>query len=147
MGLCGYPTASGKPCRNVLREGALRCHWHAEAPTPEQVEKVVTLLRAGAYLEIAALGAGLSVEALSSVPSLRPTLERARAEGELRNVARIQAAAADNWQAAAFLLERQYPERWGRPAVRSEEKLPPPVTGPDALDELARQRQARRAAR
>ena len=39
------------------------------------------------------------------------------AEGEIRAVAAIRQAAAESWQAAAWLLERRFPERWGRDRV------------------------------
>ena len=38
----------------------------------------------------------------------------------MRNVALIQKAAKDNWQAAAWYLERRYPEDYGR---REQHKL------------------------
>lgn len=38
----------------------------------------------------------------------------ARAEYESKNIAAIQAATSESWQAAAWLLERRYPERWSR---------------------------------
>jgi hypothetical protein len=36
------------------------------------------------------------------------------AEAEMRDVALIAQAAKENWQAAAWRLERKYPARWGR---------------------------------
>ena len=51
-------------------------------------------------------------------------IERADAEGEARNVLLIQqAAGAGTWQAAAWNLERKYPEKWGRNRLE--------VTGPN----------------
>ena len=41
-------------------------------------------------------------------------IERARAGAEAANVRVIKEAAVKSWQAAAWLLERQYPERWGQ---------------------------------
>ncbi len=41
-------------------------------------------------------------------------IEKAEAQAKVRNVTIIQAAAKDNWQAAAYWLERRYPEEWGR---------------------------------
>ena len=37
----------------------------------------------------------------------------AEAKGEIRNVAVIQKASNDSWQASAWLLERKHKERWG----------------------------------
>lgn len=44
-------------------------------------------------------------------------------EGEAINVAKIAAAGKSNWRAAAWLLERTNPDRWGPP--------PPPSLIPD----------------
>jgi len=45
-------------------------------------------------------------------------LKRAMAECEVRDLGRIEkAAGAGVWQAAAWRLERRYPERWGRRRV------------------------------
>jgi hypothetical protein len=46
--------------------------------------------------------------------AFRAALERARADCEASLVARMTLAAQrGNWRAAAWLLERAYPERWG----------------------------------
>jgi hypothetical protein len=39
---------------------------------------------------------------------------RGQARGMERRLARIEAASSTQWQAAAWLLERQHPERFGR---------------------------------
>lgn len=44
----------------------------------------------------------------------RDMVAQARAQAELANVAIVRRAADTTWQAAAWLLERAYPERWGR---------------------------------
>lgn len=41
-------------------------------------------------------------------------VEKALAQAEIRDVAIIGKAAEENWQAAAWRLERKFPERWGR---------------------------------
>ena len=41
-------------------------------------------------------------------------VEKAKAVAVMRNVAFIQAAAPETWQAAAWLLERTHPEEFGR---------------------------------
>jgi hypothetical protein len=50
-------------------------------------------------------------------------IEKALADGEIRDVAIVAKAALENWQAAAWKLERRNPGRWGR--VRHE------ITGKD----------------
>ena len=56
------------------------------------------------------------------------TIEKAQADAEARNVALNAKAAQDGtWTAAAWWLERKYPERWGR-KDRHE------VTGKDGND-------------
>ncbi len=52
-------------------------------------------------------------------------VEKAAAEGELGDIATIKQASSNNWQAAAWRLERKSPDRWGRrDTVRQE------VSGP-----------------
>jgi hypothetical protein len=41
-------------------------------------------------------------------------IKRAESEAEIRNVQMIQTAAKENWQAAAWYLERKFPDRWGK---------------------------------
>lgn len=144
---CTATTRRGKPCRAHAVTGSDRCSAHRrQEPDAAAVEQLLGMLRAGNYLEVTARAAGIRVDDLPA--ELRDEIETARAEGELRSVARIAAAAVENWQAAAWLLERQYPDRWARPAVRQEgEKTPAPVLGVDSLDELAAKRDARRARR
>lgn len=144
---CTATTKAGRPCRNHATRGGDRCSSHRRpAPDEAAVEQLLSMLRVGNYLEVAARATGIR---LDEVPAeLRDELATARAEGELRSVARIAAAAVESWQAAAFLLERQYPDRWGRPAARQEgEKTPVPTVGVDSLDELAAKRGVRRASR
>lgn len=50
-------------------------------------------------------------------------IKKAEADAIARYVARIEKAAADSWQAAAWYLERRRPEDWGRGARQSEEAV------------------------
>jgi hypothetical protein len=127
--------------------GSDRCHAHRRPEvSPELVQQLVAMLRAGNYLEVAAQAAGVELGELLGRPELCDQVGAARAEGEVRGITQIARAATENWQAAAWLLERQYPERWGRPAQRPGEESAPPLVLTDGLDELAGRRAARRAA-
>jgi hypothetical protein len=42
------------------------------------------------------------------------TVKKALAEGEIHDAAVIKKAATEQWQAAAWRLERRFPARWGR---------------------------------
>ena len=42
------------------------------------------------------------------------TLKKARATAETRNVAVINQASEESWQASAWWLERSFPDRWGK---------------------------------
>lgn len=129
-------------------------------PEGETLDRLVAMLRAGNYLSVAARACGLSVDQLAEwmergassrktdkrFVELRRKLDRARADGEVRHVAIVAAAAAENWQAAAWLLERQYPDRWSRPTLAQFRIVDePPTFTADSLDELAERRAARRA--
>lgn len=50
----------------------------------------------------------------SPLREFRGRIKRAMAEAQHRNVLIIQKAAATNWQAAAWFLERTRPDEWGR---------------------------------
>lgn len=45
---------------------------------------------------------------------LRDAIEKALAEGELSDLMTIRIASKRNWQAAAWRLERKFPDKWGR---------------------------------
>jgi hypothetical protein len=116
-------------------------------PSPA-VEQFLAMLRAGNHLDVAARAAGLKVEWIDRWLE-RPGLIgnqilKAMAEWEVRGVTQIAQAASTNWQAAAWLLERQYPERWSRPIPRDTDE-PAPIPTSDRVDELAEAREARRA--
>ncbi len=99
--------------------------------TAEVEEKIVRAIRAGNYPEVAAAHAGvhpatyyrwmergeLGGDAVEDDPyrRFRAGVERAIADAEAAEVALIvQAARGGSWQAAAWLLEHRFAERWGR---------------------------------
>ena len=174
MPLCSQTTARGKPCANQAALGSDLCGYHLRRRrgrptklTDEIADQLVTLLGSGNYDETAALAAGISARTLrgwlqrgreSAHPDdepyrrLRTRTDEARAKGEAAHVARVSRAAAEgDWKASAWFLERAYPERWARPAVRPAAAEPPPevLLGPTPddpfaeVDELAAKRRDR----
>jgi Helix-turn-helix domain of resolvase len=100
--------------------------------TPELADELVVLLAAGVPVGHAARAVGVSRWTLARWmrDGLRKEVEQARAEGpevdaraEARLVALVTRAAQGDWQAAAWWLERHYPERW------SPQEPPPYVVG------------------
>lgn len=101
---------------------------------------IVQAVRAGNYIETAAAYAGVAKSTLydwmkrgarerqrlernpkarakkSEAPYVEfsNAIQKALAESEMFDVATIGRASRDNWQAAAWRLERKFPERWGR---------------------------------
>lgn len=102
--------------------------------------KIITAIRAGNYIETASAYAGISKNTLydwlrrgerekqraeknprykirkSEQPfvDFSDAVEKALAEAEVRDVAIIAKASEEQWQAAAWRLERKFPDRWGR---------------------------------
>ena len=105
--------------------------------TKEVQERILQAVQAGNYLDTAAQYAGIDgstmrrwVQKGEGEGATEPyrafctALKSARASAEVRSVALIQTAASNGtWQAAAWYLERSYPDRWGRTRVE--------VTGAD----------------
>jgi hypothetical protein len=160
---CTATTAKGKPCKRSALEGTdpPLCVSHLGGRVgrktvlnAELTDRIAQMLRAGNYVEVACAAVGVNrctfydwyARGEEGVPGLykdfRERVDQARAEGEARNVALVAKAASRTWQAAAWMLERQYPERWGRPSQRQEEPEAEAADGFAALDELAVRRRA-----
>lgn len=103
-------------------------------------EDLIKLIAAGNYIETAAAFSGIAhmtlrnwirrgereIQRLSEDPEVRPiksetpfkelaeSIRKAQAESEMRDVMLIGKAASEQWQAAAWRLERRYPDRWGK---------------------------------
>ncbi len=96
--------------------------------TPETSKKILDMLRLGNYIETACKAAGIQRDTFykwlergrRKGPKDKPYVEflaqvdEAMAMSEVRDLATIQRASATQWQAAAWRLERRYPDRWGR---------------------------------
>lgn len=171
MRVCSAKTAKGEPCRGYAMAESDVCSAHAGVVgrrltmTEEIVSQILVLLRQGNYIGTVCQAVGLPrrtfgewmARGKSDSPDdsiyvdFREQVTQARAVGEARSVASIVTASKDDWKAAAWLLERQYPERWGKTSVRMRDEAPPepeaevaPEDDPFAeVDELAERRAGR----
>ncbi|MBM3268913.1 MAG: helix-turn-helix domain-containing protein [Candidatus Sericytochromatia bacterium] len=112
--------------------------------TPEAAEIVATAIRAGASREAAAAQAGIARSTLydwckrgesgdEQFTWFSDTLKKAEADLEAKALAHILEAAGKSWQAAAWLLERRFPDRWGRRPPEDLAPLDPHEQGPVIL--------------
>lgn len=101
-------------------------------------QAIVSALRAGNYVETAAQYAGINKQTVYNwikhgedgrepYKSFLDAIKKAQADSEARDVAIIAKAADTQWQAAAWRLERKFPDRWGRRdhmTVAGDKELP-----------------------
>jgi len=92
--------------------------------TEEKRAKVIALVKAGNYKKVAAAACGIHYDTLmywqtrgkreekGMYREFYEALEQAEGEGEARLVVKI--VEDGSWQALMTILERKYPERWGR---------------------------------
>jgi hypothetical protein len=130
--------------------------------TEQLKDNLLALIRAGNYVPVACRAIGISRQVwddwmrrgasedpdYADYAALRLGVDRALASAEARNVAVIAQAATDNWQAAAWLLERVYPERYARASQREQAAAAAPLPPTDRdqfaeVDDLASARAAR----
>jgi hypothetical protein len=127
-----------------LKDGTLEPYLYAEKLpfTPEQIKRFIDCLKMGNYIETASAYAGISSQTLyrhlklgqnpgTPQSKLLKDVQTALAESENRDLTTIAAAAKSQWQAAAWRLERRWPERWGRfdrllATVQAEKQNPAP---------------------
>jgi transposase len=129
--------------------------------TREIMSKICDALRAGNYRETAAAFAGVRKSTFYEwlrrgarasrgiYRDLHDAIEKALADSEARDVMLIGKAAGEgDWQAAAWRLERKFPERWGRRErhdVDANIKTNVKVSADEAVEELTRLLAARPA--
>ena len=93
--------------------------------TPEVQDKILLHLRLGAYVETAAACAGIHKDTFydwmkrgargqQPYAAFAEAVNRAIAESESRDLATVLKASSKYWVAAAWRLERRFPERYGR---------------------------------
>jgi len=90
--------------------------------TSERRDIILDTLRRGASLAAAAAAAGVNPDTVLNWRRARAAfalqVDQAMAEGALRALDAIWTAAeSGDWRAAAWLLERRYPEEYGRQAL------------------------------
>lgn len=113
---------STEPPKKRKRKPDVTKYEQAGAPTkknPETIRKILEALTQGASLEHAAQYAGINHQTLRnwrfSDQEFFDECEKARAKMEVGMLAVISnAAIKGQWQAAAWKLERIFPERYGR---------------------------------
>jgi hypothetical protein len=129
---CSQKTVKGVPCQGHALAGSDRCASHAGRVgarpklTPELADQIVALLGRGVPLGVAAAALGVCRASLyrwlsRPEPEFRAFAERvqqARAKGGLALVAAVLRQSETRWQSAAWILEREYPDRYGRPGDR-----------------------------
>ncbi len=94
--------------------------------TPELQESIFQALASGCFVEAAAGRAGISKVTLYAwlkrgardnsgiYFDFLNAVEKATSTAEVAGLAKIRQAAADDWRAMAWWLERRYQTRWGR---------------------------------
>ena len=87
--------------------------------TPQAVERIVRALLQGATYQLAASYGGIHYDTFNEwrkrYPEFSDAVKSAEAGAAVGWLEQIeQAAASGTWQAAAWKLERRYPEDWGR---------------------------------
>lgn len=113
----------------------------------EVQDKIVSAIKLGNYIETASAFAGINKSTLydwlkrgareearrmngekadrkeTKYVQFSNAIEKAMAESEVRDVGLIGQAAKENWQAAAWRLERKYPDRWARRSSSLDKEL------------------------
>lgn len=93
--------------------------------TQELQDKLVRMIQAGAYAEVAARACGINKSTFydwllrggrgeEPFAALADAVATAGAESEVRDAAIVGKHAEHDWRAAAWRLERKNPKRWGR---------------------------------
>lgn len=106
--------------------------------TPDVQTRLEAALKAGATQELAAMRAGIGVstfyawkkkaeEGDADFKDFLDVIDAAAAEGAMKALEKISLAMDDDWKAAAWILERRYPEMYGRQRIEHTGKDGGPV--------------------
>ena len=104
--------------------------------TPELQEKVCDVIRKGNYIEVACGYVGINAatyynwmkkgraEKSGKFLDFLNAVKKAEESAEVMYLDEIRKASSTSWQAAAWYLERKYPDRWGRKLRTEETNVP-----------------------
>ena len=95
--------------------------------TPETVDKIVQALKLGATRRLACAYAGIDQSTfenyIAKYSDFSDAVKNAEGSGAIQWLAKIEKAASEGtWQAAAWKLERLYPNEYGRTVVDHQTK-------------------------
>lgn len=93
--------------------------------TKELTDEIVKRIRAGNYIKVACQAVGIShtayfdwikkgEEGIEPYDEFLYAVKKAEGEAHVNYVAIIASQAPTQWQAAAWWLERKFPDKWGR---------------------------------
>lgn len=125
----GHSSPNGKPPKNGLHE-EFETGQHpnnlkpifsgrARTLTPDKKQQIIAFVAGGGSRRRACMFVGIaytqfSLELTQRDPEFARQVEEAEAGNYLIQIGRVQEAAKKQWQAAAWLLERKYPEEFAR---------------------------------
>lgn len=126
-------------------------HGRPTKLTPEVANRLFLALRRGAFIETAVAMAGIAKSTFyfwlrkgehdleagrKATPAAQfsDAIKKALAECEVIDLDIIRRASAKHWQAAAWRLERRFPERWGRRKLEISGPDGGPIQSQDAGD-------------
>lgn len=106
--------------------------------TPELQDKICMYLRLGNYIETTCHLVGLpkstffnwmaegrkAQRSTNKYAKFMDSVFKAMAWSETTDLGRISKAAAKDWKAAAWRLERKYPQKWGRKDFLAHSEIP-----------------------
>lgn len=116
--------------------------------TDKGIEAILRGIRLGLHPERAAQAAGVNVGAFKEFKKTHPEflaqIKEAEAKAQESFLSRILLHTEKQWTAAAWILERRWPEAWAKREPTVEVKVAqqqaiqvgPPVPGPDQLREM-----------
>lgn len=103
--------------------------------TPQTIKRITDAIRMGATYELACGYAGISFETFcqwrDKKPEFLEVIKEAEGAAAVGWLAKIEKAASEGeWQAAAWKLERRYPEMYGRKVNDNRNQHSGPANGP-----------------